>query len=298
MTPFADYLRVTVPITDFPTLRNDLSLDVLSHFGTDASADYVPLPGTDGATVTFMAIRGVGLVSFPGQCLTALREKNLFGTLLAVLMCRPHRVTRLDATADWFGLPAEPFIRDIFAKGRDGGVRVTRKAVARDAVSLQESVCADGSSSLLCYLGGRRQTRVKVYDKARERWKNAGIVPDGEITRFEATARSEIRMTLADAYEPAALFWHLVAPDVLESPPGVPSWVPHADGFSMEKTPTPLPAARAKRVVSNSADLDLLGRISCDMGDADGLALVQRWASRRIEQAHWAERQRRLLRAS
>lgn len=298
MTPFADYLRVTVPITDFPALRDDLSLDVLSHFGTAAAGDYVPLPGYDGAAVSFMPVRGVGLVSFPGQCLAAIREQNLYGTLLAVLMCRPHRVTRLDATVDCPGLPSEPFIRQIFAKGRAGGVRVTRKAVAPSSCRLQEAVAPDGSPALTCYLGKRRQTRVTVYDKARERWCNAGIVPDGELTRFEATARAEIRMTLADAYEPAPLFWHLVAPDVLESPAGVPSWVPHAEGFAMEKTPTPLPAARAKRVISNSADLDLLGRIAADMGEADGLALVQRWAARRIESAYMTEKQSRLLRAS
>ena len=298
MTPFADYLRVSVPATGFPSLRDDLAADVLAHFGTDASADYTPLPGTDGAVVVFGKRAGVGYVSFPGQCLTALRAENLYGNLLAVLMCRPHRVTRLDATLDLSGVAVEPFCRALYARGRSGAVRLTRKAVQPSACSFFESVAPDNTSSCTVYLGHRRQTRITVYDKARERWIKAGIPPEGELMRIEAQCRSEIRMTLADAFEPSALFWHLAAPDVYAAPAGVPSWKPHGDGFAMDKVPTPLPAARAKRLCSVSEDLALLGRIAADMGEADGLALVKRWAGQRIEHAYMTEKQSRLLRAS
>ena len=74
-------------------------------------------------------------------------------------------------------------------------------------------------------LGHRTAARMtaRVYDKSFEALKNRGEVYPLPVTRYEVTARKDSGVTLRDAAEPAAIFWHIASPALIPSKPkGIP----------------------------------------------------------------------------
>jgi hypothetical protein len=87
-------------------------------------------------------------------------------------------------------------------------------------------------------------------------------MPDpGQLTRYELTLRSGVGISLCDAWDPTAAFWHFASPGLLPSPEDAPDWAPHGgsmlpSGFDLPKRDKPIsPFDRMRAALERSPDL-------------------------------------------
>lgn len=258
-----DWLDVTFSPSEAPWPSvNRLLLDA----GFDAeSADRSTFVYRLGrATVMFGPSRGALRASFSGSACAALRDHGTWSDLLSELSSVPHRVTRVDAALDLSvdGADLVDLMRKRYASG---AVNLGRKAV-RTSVVL--SVRPDGRETGTWYAGRLTKARytARVYDKAWEALDKRGeLLPPR--ARVEVTAKGgDSGATLRDAAEPAALFWHLASPALLDAPEGIPLWTPNRDLGWVAPAKHFDPAALLKRRVESSALLDALAVLADDLG--------------------------------
>lgn len=257
---FCDALTVTVPLDQWESLPGDLG-DVFNSASLE-------LQHQDEGREIWATPRDTGIVRLQrhakarvvsvyasGAALGRLRFAKLFGQYLHVLAQRPHKVTRLDASAD-VACDAPPVVVDVRDRGRAGLVSLTRKAVAPASVEFWERLRPDGRISGSVYLAKTADVSLLVYDKRLERFDNSAREWDGldERVRFELRVRNG-QPTLADAYAPAPLFFQHMAPSVVPRPADVPSRPHNGFGFSVERGVPALPAARLQARVESSTDL-------------------------------------------
>lgn len=258
-----DWLDVTFSPSEAPWPSvNRLLLDA----GFDAeSADRSTFVYRLGrATVMFGPSRGALRASFSGSACAALRDHGTWSDLLSELSSVPHRVTRVDAALDLSvdGADLVDLMRKRYASG---AVNLGRKAVQTSVVL---SVRPDGRETGTWYAGRLTKARytARVYDKAWEALQKRGeLLPPR--ARVEVTAKGgDSGATLRDAAEPAALFWHLASPALLDAPEGIPLWTPNRDLGWVAPARHFDPAALLKRRVESSALLDALAVLADDLG--------------------------------
>lgn len=258
-----DWLDVTFSPSEAPWPSvNRLLLDA----GFDAeSADRSTFVYRLGrATVMFGPSRGALRASFSGSACAALRDHGTWSDLLSELSSVPHRVTRVDAALDLSvdGADLVDLMRKRYASG---AVNLGRKAVQTSVVL---SVRPDGRETGTWYAGRLTKARytARVYDKAWEALQKRGeLLPPR--ARVEVTAKGgDSGATLRDAAEPAALFWHLASPALLDAPEGIPLWTPNRDLGWVAPAKHFDPAALLKRRVESSALLDALAVLADDLG--------------------------------
>lgn len=218
----------------------------------------------DGATVIFGPSRGSIRASFSGAACAALRAHGVWSDLLSELSSVPHRVTRVDAALD-LSIDGADMVDLMRQRYPSGQVNLCRKAVATSVVL---GVRSDGRETGTWYAGRRTKARytARVYDKAFEALQKRGeILPPR--ARVEVTAKSsDSGATLRDAAEPAALFWHLASPAILDAPEGAPVWTPNRDLGWVAPTKPFDPAALLKRRVESFAMLDALAVVADQLG--------------------------------
>lgn len=218
----------------------------------------------DGAAVIFGPSRGSIRASFSGSACAALRKIGVWSDLLAELASVPHRVTRVDAALD-LSIDGAQMVALMRQRYPSGQVNLCRKAVPASVVL---AVRPDGLETGTWYAGRMTKARytARVYDKAWEALQKRGEVLPPR-TRIEVTAKGgDSGATLRDAAEPAALFWHLAAPAILDAPEGAPVWTPNRDlGWVAPNKPFD-PAALLKRRVESFAMLDALAVLADELG--------------------------------
>lgn len=259
-----DWLDVTFSpaCAPFPSVNR-----LLLNAGFDAeSPDRVSFTYRHGrAVVVFGATRGTMRVSVSGSACALLRSLGYWDDLLSELSSVPHRVTRVDAALD---LPIDG--ADLVALMRrrypTGQVNLTRKAVGTSTFLAVRP--ADGRETGTWYAGRRSRARftARVYDKAWEALEKRGeLMPP--TARVEVTAAGgDSGATLRDAALPAALFWHIASPSLLDAPEGTPVWTPNQDlGWSAPPRDFD-PAALLRRRVESFAMLDALAAVADDLG--------------------------------
>jgi hypothetical protein len=257
MNAFCDFLGVTVPAEDWEALRLDIVHD-LDAIGMGVAVD-------DGQSVLWRDASSTGTVKAQrrgrvwalgcsGAACAGLRVVGRFNSFLAAIGTRPHRVTRIDATVD-VQEDAAPVVAEITRAGRAGELSLTRKAVQGRDVLSYTGLRADGAVSGSVYVGPRRaDVRMVVYDKQHERLSRR--LPDcGPLTRYELRLRTRTGITLRDASDPTAVFWHYAGDHFLPRPSHVPDWNPHGSGYTLERVAPLLPYQRLKRRVEASVDL-------------------------------------------
>jgi hypothetical protein len=220
------------------------------------------------ATVMFGPSRGTMRVSFSGSACAALREQGSWSDLLFELGSTPHHVTRVDAALD-LSIDGADMVDLMRKRYPSGQVNLGRKAVSTSVVL---SVRPDGRETGTWYAGRLTKARftARVYDKAWEALQKRGeLLPPR--TRVEVTAKGgDSGATLRDAEEPAALFWHLASPALLDAPEGVPVWTPNREMNRETGWIAPTkhfdPAALLKRRVESFAMLDALALVADDLG--------------------------------
>lgn len=179
--------------------------------------------GAVGQVMTF-GLSGVGCKAF--------RDRDLWHALLAELSAFPHKVTAMDAAAD-FECDAAPHVRVARDKGRSGTLALSRKHVLPEHVYDHLSLDLRGELTGTVELGKRRsvEVRAKVYDKRHER-ESAGFVDPGPLLRVELSL-GDVGLTLRDAALPASVFHHYSG-DLVPRPDGVADWIAQGEGFFME----------------------------------------------------------------
>lgn len=268
---FCDALTVTVPLDEWESLPADLT-DVFNAASLelqhrDDGREIWSTPGDTGIVrLQRHAKAGVASIYASGAALGRLRFAKMYGQYLHVLAQRPHKVTRLDASAD-VACDAPAVVADIRDKGRAGLISLTRKAVAPSAVEFWDRLRPDGRISGSVYLAKSADVSLLVYDKRLERFDKTSAEWDelDERVRYELRV-SNGRPTLGDAYFPAPLFFQHMSPSVVPRPDGVIERVHDGFGFTVERGEPPLPAARLKSRAETSADLGAL----CALASRDG----------------------------
>jgi hypothetical protein len=264
---FCDFLSVTFDRADWEQVRQAMSpaLDSIGAQVDMDSADCTLWRCGDG-TVKAKRYRQVMSVGSTGAILAALRLSGAFASYLAALGSVPHRVTRLDASKD-VPAPTAPIISALVDKASgDEGIRLTRKRITASDVTRLVTRQPDGSDSGTVYLGGRQaEVRACIYDKRLERLTH-GLCDVGPLTRYELRLKSQVGVSLRDAYEPELLFWNFMAPDVLEPPSPVGEWIPHPGGFAVDWPDAPSPLARLQRRVESSDEVAALLRLADEVG--------------------------------
>lgn len=271
-----DYLNTTHPLGSLPFVR-DAVMPVLDEAGISQRTAELYELGM-GGTVKIYEVSRVGVVSLSGAALAHLRSRGLFGEYLAAVGQEAHKVTCLHAAYDR-RVDAPPRIQSLFARAKRGLVSLTRKAIdPRQGLDawLKPGV-VDGRQTGTVYLGSKSaHVRAAVYDKRDERIR-AGCPDPGPLLRHELRLKGHVAAgcTLRDAFDPTAVFWHFIAPDLLTRPQDVADWSPLADGYDLPPMRVYDPQERLQRIVDNSLDLARLFDLAAAMGP-QGLDVVTR----------------------
>lgn len=289
-----DFLGVTVANEDWPAVKQGIQgpLDVLGA-ALEFDADNASLWRTsDRGTVKAQRYGPVTSISASGAVLAGLRAFKVMGAYLAALGAVPHRVTRLDAAHDRPEPTAPVLVRLVEKAHTEAGLSLTRKRILPRHVTRLVTRGVDGLDTGTCYLGSRSaEVRACVYDKRQERL-DRGLPDVGPLTRYELRLKSKVGATLRDAADPTSLFWHFMAPDVLDRPEGVEPWEAQGEGFSIDWPELPLPAARLRRRLENSPDVRALLRLANESGPGGFDFLVselKKLHDQRVWERVWAE---------
>ena len=231
--PSCDWVSVSLPITLGPLLFPPLTA-LLEHCPDVTCLATSPLDRTWGfaarGRLSYLTRGKVGIFSASGGAVSTMRSAGIFEAFLQLLGSEgQYRVTRLDAALD-FAKPASRIVHRLYRKALRGTVRLSRKACT---ASMRSGPCVDGGVTGTVYLGKRTaEVRAYVYDKRQERL-DRGYADPGPLVRYEVTVRKQFNPTLRDAWDPEAMFWHFISPDVLTKPSGISDWVGYAEEFKL-----------------------------------------------------------------
>jgi hypothetical protein len=267
--PFCDFVGVTVPHNCWADLRSDIAAEFDSigmHVELDQERAVLWRSADARGTVNAKRVGQVWAIGVSGSVCAGLRLAGRFNAYLASIGTRPHRVTRLDASVD-LPVDAAPIVAAVAAAGRRGELSLTRKRIKPSQVETHIGTRADGAESGTVYCGSKAaDVRMVVYDKQHERMHRWKLPDCGPLTRYELRVRGGVGVSLRDAAEPAALFWHFVAPDFLPSPSGALGWSPTGEGFHLDKPPAVPPGERLRRRVQDSVEVAALLRLAVEAG--------------------------------
>lgn len=284
---FCDDLRVTVPLDCWPAVEGPLAAfladaGMAPEFRDDKRQQW----RVNGGTVRAETYRVVRAVSASGQALARMRSLGMLGGFLATLGSVPSKVTGLHATLDTEeSTPA--VLERLMAKAASAeGLRAGRKRIPLGDLQRYLVRLPDGTDTGSIYCGPKtNEIRPVVYDKREERMAKGAPDPGRDVTRYELRLR-DVGATLRDAYDPAPIFWRYMAPDFLPKPAGVADWVPHGEGYALDKH-VPLSAPeRLTRRFTDSLDVGDLVRLAQSFpGGVDLLCqLIRRRASSSVLQ--------------
>jgi hypothetical protein len=266
--PFCDYLNVTTPKENDAALRDRLE-PLFDETGLCSKVDEYTYQflkaglnggGFQKAGVAKIGPRGkVTTLSLSGSLLRLLRARRLFDEVLSVISEFPHRVTRLDATADYVVADRSAVIHEVRRAGHAGQLSLTRKSIPPGQIKSHLSLGLDGRESGTLYLGQSANADVSatVYDKTKQMWDVFGAKVDS-IVRVELLVSSGVGPTLRDVADPTNLFFHFASRSLVEAPPGHMPWVGHSGGFVLPPSVPRLPLQRIEALVQRSPDVQRL----------------------------------------
>jgi hypothetical protein len=283
LQPFADYLKLTVPVGEAPFLRDRLESIIIESGGHELRPGLFRV-GERG-TVKFGDWGKVGTVGVSGDALAALRGAKLFLPFLSAIAECPHRITQVDLAVDVVQ-DAAPIVAKLYRQGVAGEVQLTRKGLKGSQVKrIGRAGLADGKETGTVYLGSRKSAVcARVYDKRDEVLCRAveqhGTHPSvielndpGPLTRYEVTIGRKVGATLRDVVEPAPLFWKY-ASGLLRAPAGVPEWESHAIGFELPKH-EPNPAFQLELLLESSPDVRRVARLAGVLHGVDAAEVLR-----------------------
>lgn len=270
--PFADWLDVTCPPDSSFVDDVHLFFDRLGCPVRYCDSERTIIDVGSGALALDRAAK-FHRASASGSVLAHLRANSALEDYLSVLATCPHKVTRLDIAVDLYS-DAPAILRSLEERYPLDLVSLTRKNTR--VTRMYSARASDGQQTGTWYVGHRTSARVtaRVYDKQAEVLARTGE-PSPPRTRFELTFRKDQGCTLRDVVMPHSLYYSYASPVLLESPPDVPAWVPHGQGWDGAKNPVKLPYELFKRRVQGSPELSRLALLAAEFGP-EGEALIVR----------------------
>jgi len=270
MRPFCDWLSASSPLESTVAY-----LDALQPVLDAGGFSYEDIDPDDkrprlyrcasGGSVRLFPRHGVVVVSASGQAASHLRNQGLWGEYLLALSSRPHRVTTLHATVE-VATDAVPLIGRLVRRAHAGKICFCRKAVAPSSVTQILSPGIDGRVTGTLYLGSSQaDVRGVVYDKRQERIAK-GCADPGPLLRYEMRLKSGCGVTLRDAYDPTAVFFHYASPTLFARPRSVQDWISHAEGFTLPDRTTFTPVELMVRKLESSPDVARLVELAVESG--------------------------------
>jgi hypothetical protein len=259
---FCDALCVTYAPDSSPLEESARFLESLG-FNISFSSDEVVMFHADVHTsVRLETKHNYHKIEVKGLALELLRTSGSFSSFLSLLGSHNHKVTRLDLALD---VPRDfpSVLHGIRVKYPTGYAKVSRKKAKISEIL--EPRDSDGKRSGTLYIGsqgGKARKFARIYDKQLESLRRDVHIPP--TTRYEFVIREDV--TLRDAYEPSACFWHFMGLDLLKTPKGVPKWVKGSVyGWSVTKFEK-LPVERLLSYLDNCPSLDRMVTIADEIG--------------------------------
>lgn len=279
LNAFCDYLNVTVPYDRSGGLLDDL-LDACRPV---AVAEAVGMEdvwriGADSGTLLVKRRGPVMICGLSGTAIAALRQEGeSWRSVLSALEALPHNVTRLDAAYD-VRTHAPPVLWEIYQRSRPSrGLRLGR---TRSKVQLAYwGPGSTGEDTGTVRIGTRQsELKARIYDKRQERI-DAKFPDPGPWLRYEITLSAAHRLSLEDAWDPTAVFWHFACPALLKPPEGIvlPWWRPGGEGFTCGPRTERTPLERLERYLETSRLVELAA--ACG---AYGAQAVLAWLNERL----------------
>lgn len=246
-----DFLHVTVPYEQAGQLRFDL-YEACGDGSASERADGSGIFDMYGGQGTMLLARrgGVLIVGFSGGTIAGMRASGTWAGVLRVLVDLPHRVTLLDAAYD-VAEEAAPTLESLYEKYKRSGVRFGQRAVGVSKTGWKVGVTGNESGTV--YFGTRKsEVRARVYDKRQERIDRKHEDP-GPLIRYEVTVTGKAAaISLRDAWDPTALFWHYAGGRLLDRPSGIPAWVAGGIGFDIKRSEPRSAYERLQRFLSDN----------------------------------------------
>jgi hypothetical protein len=275
----ADYVTVTCPVGAGLDLRDALADVCLSLDGSQTDPLGVRL-GKFGL-LRFSDRHGVAIASCSGVMLAALRAASLLDDYCAAVAGNgPYRVTHLDLAKDRECDPPAEVAR-LYGLLRLAGAGLTRKRIPGIKVSklFSPGDCGRDTGSVMVGHRHTMETSAIIYDRHHDALCKGKPDP-GRLLRYEIRTGID-GMTLRDVIEPAALFYHFAAPDLLPLPDDVAPWTPHGEGFVMERIATE-DQVKLARLVDHSTDLERMIDLA-DRLPGEGLDVLMRLVRHRAK---------------
>jgi hypothetical protein len=273
-----DWLDITCPDWVWQQVQPDLSEVLLAARFEDQGSCW---RSEEGGTIQAGMYYGRMLrVSLSGRALADLRGAAMFHEFLAIMADYPHRVTRLDAAAD-FEVDGADAIEALHSRYPRRHVRLGQRSQKMSTMLAPRDW--DHRESGTIYVGHRRTSQItcRVYDKRKEVLDRTGEDPEQDWTRVEITVKGKsgdrTGPTLRDAVEPERLFWCYACPAIVKATESVSERVSgYTEGWSMEKVEL-LPAQVLKGRIEAFHTLDHMTRVADRMGPEG-----RRWLKSRL----------------
>ena len=295
----SDYSPELTPALSGGNLRADL-LDIIFAAGAVSTAAYVNTDGVKakgksvgqesfklGATgrVRLTEMQGYHIVTMSGAAIDELRAFGVFDTYLSCVAGVPHKVTKLDIAHD-VKKHAPTVIDLLYAKAKsEDGIKLSRKRCSRSRIVRESWYSDEDTGSLML---GKRTSEVHavIYDKRNEILDHPGVRGNpefdvGPLTRYEVKLSDKIGISLSDAAEPEAAFWHFMSQVLAPPKRYVDNWVPGGFSFKPEPREPGDPAAKLRRRVEGSADLESI--IGIALETTNGLRLLDALIAEKIK---------------
>ena len=275
---FCDALCVTYAPDSSPLEECARFLESLGFSISFSSEDAVMFHADLHTSARFETKHNYHKIEIKGLALDLLRNSGSFSNFLGLLATHNHKVTRLDLALD---IPRDfpSVLHGIRVKYPTGYAKVSRKKAKISEIL--EPRDSDGKRSGTLYIGsqgGKARKFARIYDKQLEALRRDVELPP--TTRYEFVIREDV--TLRDAYEPAACFWHYMGIDLLQAPKDAPKWVKGAVyGWSTEKFEK-LPVERLLSYLEHCPSLERMVSIADELGP-NGRAFLLSQLKRKLE---------------
>lgn len=232
--PFCDYLNVTLPTSSKDELLYHLNgLIDSSGISTFDSGLTYGIDGHPGTLKVKTNSRYITL-SASGGMLQHFRNLRLFDSYLEIISKFEHKVTSMDATADFFVTYAPDVIQSVKRGAMASEIALTQKQLPSTNCKWLLSPNANGDETGTVYLGKRasHSVQAKVYDKGQERI-DKGYAYSGQVVRIELSLKSDTGISLRDAHNPENVFYHYAHRSLVIPPPHFIGWNPLHSGFTI-----------------------------------------------------------------
>lgn len=232
--PFCDYLTVTMPAYALQSVTPSLQelFETAGMTSFDDGSTYL-IDGNTGAFKLKTNPRYITL-SASGGILEHFRNLKLFDQYITILNEHPHKITRLDATADYFVTYAPDVIQQFKIASNASKIVLTRKELSPSDIHYFLGSNEHGHETGTIYLGDRKTHSVygKIYDKSFER-TSKGYTSPGQTVRVELTLKADTGISLRDAHNPENVFYHYASRSLVMPPPHFIGWKPNVTGFEL-----------------------------------------------------------------